>query len=62
VTVEQVQEMSIRNKRTLEESDPALQQERLAELIATARNPALARKHVFASSMLLGLQRAAQIR
>src|SRR4029079_14184469 len=62
VTVEQLQEMSIRNKRTLEESDPALQQERLAELIATARTPALARKHVFASSMLLGLQRAAQIR
>lgn len=61
VTIEQVQEMSIRNKRTLEESDPAVQQERLAELIAIARNPALARKHVFASSMLLGLQRAAQI-
>ena len=61
VTIEQVQEMSIRNKRTLEESDPDIQRERLSELIAVARNPALARKHVFASSMMLGLQRAAQV-
>jgi 3-(3-hydroxy-phenyl)propionate hydroxylase len=61
VTIEQVQEMSIRNKRTLEETDPEIQRQRLTELITIARNPALARKHVFASSMMLGLQRAAQI-
>jgi 3-(3-hydroxy-phenyl)propionate hydroxylase len=61
VTVEQVQEMSIRNKRTLEEADPAVQRERLTQLIHVARDPELARRHVYASSMLLGLERAKQI-
>jgi 3-(3-hydroxy-phenyl)propionate hydroxylase len=61
VTVEQVQDMSIRNKRTLEEADPKLQRERLTQLIAVARDPEFARRHVLASSMLLGLERAKQI-
>jgi 3-(3-hydroxy-phenyl)propionate hydroxylase len=61
VTIEQVQDMSIRNKRTLEEADPKVQRERLMQLIQIARDPELARRHVYASSMLLGLERAKQI-
>jgi len=61
VTIEQVQDMSIRNKRTLEEADPKVQRERLTRLIQIARDPELARRHVYASSMLLGLERAKQI-
>src|SRR5262249_39257845 len=60
-TVEQVQAMSIRNKRLLEERDPKVQRERLTELIATASDAQRARKYLLESSMIAGLQRANEI-
>jgi len=60
-TVEQVQAMSIRNKRLLEERDPKVQRERLTELIATAGDPARARKYLLESSMIAGLARANEV-
>ncbi len=60
-TIEQVQAMSIRNKRLLEERDRTVQRERLAELIATAGDPVRARKHLLESSMIAGLQRANEV-
>jgi len=60
-TVEQVQAMSIRNKRMMEERDPKVQRERLEEMIAVATDPARAREHMLNTSMIAGLRRAAQI-
>jgi 3-(3-hydroxy-phenyl)propionate hydroxylase len=60
-TIEQVQAMSIRNKRLLEERDPKVQRERLTELIATAGDPERARKHLLESSMIAGLKRANEV-
>jgi 3-(3-hydroxy-phenyl)propionate hydroxylase len=60
-TVEQVQAMSIRNKRMMEERDPAVQRERLKEMIATAADPARARQHLLNTSMISGLQRANEV-
>lgn len=57
-TIAQVQAMSIRNKRLLEERDPAVQRERLTELIAIAGDPARARTYLLESSMIAGLRRA----
>ena len=60
-TVEQVQAMSIRNKRMMEERDPAVQRARLKELIAIAADPAQAREHMLNTSMISGLKRASEI-
>jgi 3-(3-hydroxy-phenyl)propionate hydroxylase len=60
-TIEQVQAMSIRNKRLLEERDPKVQRERLTELMATAGDAERARKHLLESSMIGGLKRANDI-
>jgi 3-(3-hydroxy-phenyl)propionate hydroxylase len=60
-TVEQVQAMSIRNKRLLEERDPNVQRERLSELIATAGDVQRARKYLLESSMIAGLKRANEV-
>jgi 3-(3-hydroxy-phenyl)propionate hydroxylase len=60
-TIEQVQAMSIRNKRLLEERDPTVQRERLTELIATAADAQRARKYLLESSMIAGLKRANEI-
>ena len=60
-TIEQVQAMSIRNKRLLEERDPKVQRERLTELIATAADAQGARKYLLESSMIAGLKRANEI-
>jgi 3-(3-hydroxy-phenyl)propionate hydroxylase len=60
-TVEQVQAMSIRNKRLLEERDPKVQRERLTELIATAGDVERARKYLLESSMIAGLKRADEV-
>jgi 3-(3-hydroxy-phenyl)propionate hydroxylase len=60
-TIEQVQAMSIRNKRLLEERDPKVQRERLTELIATAGDPERARKYLLESSMIAGLKRANEV-
>jgi 3-(3-hydroxy-phenyl)propionate hydroxylase len=60
-TVEQVQAMSIRNKRLLEERDPKVQRERMLELVAVAGDPARARRHLLDTSMIAGLQRANEV-
>src|SRR5574339_875601 len=53
-TIEQVQAMSIRNKRLLEERDPAVQQSRMEELVAISRDPARSRAFLLESSMIAG--------
>ena len=60
-TIEQVQAMSIRNKRLLEERDPEVQRERLGELVATAGDAERARKYLLESSMIAGLKRANEV-
>jgi 3-(3-hydroxy-phenyl)propionate hydroxylase len=60
--VEQVERMSIRNKRQLEERDPHLQRKRLQELIAIAQDPVRARDHLLETSMITGLRQSSQIR
>jgi len=60
-TVEQVQTMSIRNKRMMEERDPKVQRERLAEMIALASDPARAKQHLLNTSMIAGLKRSLDV-
>ncbi len=61
-TIEQVQAMSIRNKRQLEERDPAVQRKQLQELIATTADADRARTYLMESSMIAGLARANEVR
>ena len=51
-TIEQVQAMSIRNKRLLEERDPAVQRQHMEELVAIAADPARARQHLDRKSVV----------
>jgi 3-(3-hydroxy-phenyl)propionate hydroxylase len=60
-TVEQVQAMSIRNKKTMEERDPAVQRARLEELVRVANDPVKAREHLLNTSMISGLKRANEV-
>lgn len=60
-TVEQVQKVSIRNKKLMEERDPAVQRERLLDLIAIANDPARAKTHMLETSMIAGLEKAAAV-
>jgi 3-(3-hydroxy-phenyl)propionate hydroxylase len=60
-TIEQVQAMSIRNKRLLEERDPKVQRHRLTELIAIAGDAERARKYLLESSMIAGLRRTNEV-
>jgi 3-(3-hydroxy-phenyl)propionate hydroxylase len=60
-TIEQVQAMSIRNKRQLEERDPGVQRERMLELVAIAGDAARARQHLLETSMIAGLRRSQQV-
>jgi 3-(3-hydroxy-phenyl)propionate hydroxylase len=60
-TIEQVQAMSIRNKRLLEQRDPAVQREHMADLVAIANDPVRARQHLLDTSMIAGLRRASEI-
>src|SRR5262245_20242164 len=60
-TIEQVQAMSIRNKKLLEERDPVVQKERMQELIAIAADPQRARQYLLDSSMIAGLRRSEEI-
>lgn len=60
-TVEQVQAMSIRNKRMMEERDPAVLRARLQEMIEIAADPVRAKQHLLNTSMISGLRRAAQV-
>jgi 3-(3-hydroxy-phenyl)propionate hydroxylase len=57
-----VQAMSIRNKQTMEERDPAVQRTRLEELVAIANDPAKARQHLLNTSMISGLKRANEVK
>jgi 3-(3-hydroxy-phenyl)propionate hydroxylase len=58
VTIDQVQAMSIRNKRLLEERDPDVLKSRMEELIAVAADPARARQYLLDSSMIAGLRKS----
>jgi 3-(3-hydroxy-phenyl)propionate hydroxylase len=60
-TIEQVQAMSIRNKKMMEERNPKVQRERLQELIAIAADPVRAREHLLNTSMISGLKRSLEI-
>jgi 3-(3-hydroxy-phenyl)propionate hydroxylase len=59
--VDQVQAMSIRNKRLLEERDPTVQHARMGELVATAADREAARAFLLDSSMISGLRRSEAI-
>jgi 3-(3-hydroxy-phenyl)propionate hydroxylase len=56
--IEYVQEASIRNKRTLEERDPALRRTRLEEYRRAAQTPVLAKEILMRSSMIASMRRA----
>jgi 3-(3-hydroxy-phenyl)propionate hydroxylase len=60
-TIEQVQAMSIRNKRLLEERDPAIQRAHMREMVAVAADPDRARKHLLDTSMISGLRRSLEV-
>ena len=60
-TIEQVQAMSIRNKRLLEERDPQVHRSRMEELVAIAGDPERARAYMLESSMIAGLRKGAEI-
>jgi len=61
VAHEFVQAQTIRNKKTLEERDPAVRAAALAELGATASDPARARPYLMNTSLLASIARAASI-
>lgn len=58
-TIEQVQAMSIRNTRMIEERDPDVQRAR--ELIAVAADPVRAKQHLLNTSMISGLRRSLEV-
>ena len=60
-TIEQVQAMSIRNKRLLEERDPAVLTSRMEELIAIAADPGRARAYLLETSMIAGLRKSREM-
>lgn len=53
-----VQEMSVRNKKNLEEKDPALRAQRMQELRAVCADPIKAREYLLNSSMINSIRRA----
>jgi 3-(3-hydroxy-phenyl)propionate hydroxylase len=61
VAVKHIQAQTIRNKRLLEERDPAVRQRNHDELRRTAENPDLARRFLLRTSMLESLREAEQI-
>src|SRR5262245_46550538 len=61
VNIEFIQDASIRNKRTLEETDPVIRKQRLEELRRASRTPALAKDIVMKSSMIASMRRAEAI-
>ncbi len=56
-----VQAQSIRNKQVLEEKDPAVRQDNLDELRATAADPVRAKDYLIRSSMIWSVRHAASI-
>jgi 3-(3-hydroxy-phenyl)propionate hydroxylase len=61
VCVEEVQRISIRNKRIMEERDPAVQRQHLMDFVAVANDPARSRTHLLDTSMISGVRKAAEI-
>jgi 3-(3-hydroxy-phenyl)propionate hydroxylase len=61
VNIKAVQAMSIRNKRLLEEKDPAVRKASLDEVRATAADPAKARAYLLNTSMINSVREAAAI-
>lgn len=57
-TVEYIQDQSIRNKRNLEETDPAIRRERLDDMRRAAEDPIRAKEIVMRSSMIASMRRA----
>jgi 3-(3-hydroxy-phenyl)propionate hydroxylase len=60
-TIDQVQAMSIRNKRLLEERDPEVHRKGMEELLAVAADPQRARQYLLESSMIAGLRKSMEI-
>ncbi len=61
ITVAFIQAMSIRNKRMIEQRDPAVRRRHQSELRATAADPAKARAYLMDSSMLSSVRDAAAV-
>ena len=61
VAIEAVQQQTNRNHQILSERDPATRAKSLDAMRHTAADPALARAYMLKSSMIAGLQRAAEI-
>ena len=61
VAVEHVNQMAARNKRLLEERDPAVRRRALDELAATAADPARAYRFLLDSSLIASLRTAATL-
>ena len=58
VNLQYVQEISIRNKKNLEEKDPVEKKRKADEMRATAADPAKAREFLLNSSMINSMRRA----
>jgi len=61
VAVEHVNQMAARNKRLLEERDPAVRRRALDGLAATAADPARAYRFLLDSSLIASLRKAATL-
>lgn len=61
LNIKAVQALSIRNKRLLEETDPAVRRARLDELRATAADPVAARAFLLNTSMINAVEEAAAV-
>ena len=53
-----VQELSVRNKKNLEEKDPILRAQRMQEMRAVCADPVKAREYLLNSSMINSIRRA----
>jgi 3-(3-hydroxy-phenyl)propionate hydroxylase len=56
-----VQELSVRNKKNLEEKDPALRAQRMQELRSVCADPVKAREYLLNSSMINSIRRAQSV-
>ena len=56
-----VQELSVRNKKNLEEKDPALRAQRMLELRTVCADPVKAREYLLNSSMINSIRRAQSV-
>jgi 3-(3-hydroxy-phenyl)propionate hydroxylase len=61
VAVEHVNQMAARNKKLLEEREPAARRRGLDELARTAADPAAAHRFLLQSSLIASLRRAAEL-